>query len=427
MKRSNGPNLGPLPDQAHVIIIGGGPGGVACALALQRLAARLGRSLQITILEGKDFHRERHYNQCAGVLSPPLPRLLEEELDVPFPYHLSRGAIEGYVLHSRRQQLDLPETGEPSIALRRVQFDDYMLEQARQRGIAIWPARAVDLELHADGVVVYSENAPLEGDVVVGAFGLDEGTGAIFTRAAGYRPPNYLSSVVTKYHPGPEAMAQFGCMIHTFLPTVRHVEFGAVTPKGNHLTINIAGEAVDAPTMQLFLALPEVQALLPNLHDNDRHESNDMRIFKGRFPRSLAHRFYGDRYIMIGDAAGLLRAFKGKGVTSAVQTGIRAAQTLLLAGISQQAFDSHYRQANRDIIDDMPYGYAMRRLTMVLSHTGQLDAVLDAARQQPALRTALFDAISAHAPYRQVVAHSMRPSIVAAVVRAGAGNLLQRG
>lgn len=426
MNTSSDSTLGPLANQARVIIIGGGPGGAACALALQRLAAQMGRTLHVTILEGKEFHSERHYNQCAGVLSPPLPCLLEEDLGVAFPRHLSRGAIDGYVLHSGRQDLTLAETGEPSIALRRVQFDDYMLEQARQRGVTLWPARAVDLEFHADRVVVYSENAPVEGDVVVGAFGLDEGTGVVFQRGVGYRPPNFLSSVVTKYHPGPEAMANFGHQIHTFLPPDRRVEFGAITPKGNHLTINIAGQAVDAPTMQAFLALPEVQARLPNLEERSRHEPHDLRIFKGRFPRSLAHRFYGDRYVMIGDAAGLVRAFKGKGVTSAIQTGIRAAHTLLEAGISRQAFDGHYRPANQDIIGDMPYGQAMRRLTMLLTRTALLDAVLEAARQQPALRIALFDAVSAHAPYREVVARSMRPPILASVIAAAAKNLVHR-
>ena len=177
--------------------------------------------------------------------------------------------------------------------------------------------------------------------------------------------------------------------------------------------------------MQTFLDLPEVRACLPGLHDLEHHQPNDLRIFKGRFPASLAHRFYGDRYVLIGDAGGLLRAFKGKGVTSAVLTGIRAARTMLRAGISQRAFAEHFRPANQDIIADMPYGHAMRRLTMLLSRTGQLDAVLDAARQQPALRTALFDAVSAHSSYREVVAHSMRPAIMAAVVQAGAHNLLR--
>jgi flavin-dependent dehydrogenase len=61
---------------------------------------------------------------------------------------------------------------------------------------------------------------------------------------------------------------------------------------------------------------------------------------------------------MVGDAAGLVRAFKGKGVTSAIQTGVRAAETILHHGISAAAFQS-YRAANRDILADLPYGRAM--------------------------------------------------------------------
>lgn len=411
------PGLGPLNNDARVIIIGGGPGGTACAIALQRLATQMGRSLQVTILEGKEFRSELHYNQCAGVLSPPLPQLLEEELDVPFPRHLSRSAIEGYMLHTARQQLSLPETGEPSIALRRVQFDGYMLDQARQRGVTVRPARAVDLEFHADRVVVYSENAPVEGDVVVGAFGLDEGTGASFSRLTGYKPPAFLSSVVTKYHPRPEDIASFGQYIHAFLPPDAQIEFGAITPKGNHLTVNIAGRAVNATTMQKFLDLPQVRAQLPRLEEAFHADSTDLRFFKGRFPCSLAKSFYGDRYVMIGDAAGLVRAFKGKGVTSAVQTGIRAAHVMLHDGISAQAFDVHYRQANQDIIRDLPYGQAMRQLTILMARTNLLDVVIDAARQDETLRTALFDAVSAHAPYREVAGRAFKPSVTALVVR----------
>lgn len=426
MKPGPETSLAPLADQARVIIIGGGPGGVACGLALQRLAGQMGRRLQIAILEGKEFRGERHYNQCAGVLSPPLPELLETELDLPFPRHLSRSAIAGYVLHAARRELCLPETTEPSIALRRVQFDSYMLEQARGRGITVLAARAVDLEFHADRVVVYSENAPVEGDVVVGAFGLDEGTGAIFGRLTGYRPPECLSSVVTNYRASPAGMARFGPFIHAFLPPWPPIEFGAITPKDDHLTINIAGRAVTATTMQAFLRLPEVQAQLPDRARADRDALDSLRFFKGRFPCSLAQRFYGDRYVMIGDAAGLVRAFKGKGVTSAVQTGIRAARTMLQAGISRQAFDCHYRQANQDIIRDLPYGQIMRRLTILLARTGLLDAVLEAARLQPDLRTALFDAVSAHAPYRDIAARSLHPGVMAAVVQAAGRHLVSR-
>ncbi len=137
--------LGPLDSGGRVIVIGGGPAGVACALALQRTALREGRRLTVTILEGKEFIGERHHNQCAGVLSPPLADLLEADLGIPFPHHLVRTVIEEYVLHAAHTSLALRRTGVISHAVRRVQFDAFMLEQARERGVSLVPARAVDV------------------------------------------------------------------------------------------------------------------------------------------------------------------------------------------------------------------------------------------------------------------------------------------
>ncbi len=407
--------LDALQNNGRVVIIGGGPGGTGCALALQKLATQTGRKIQITILEGKHFANEQHYNQCAGVLSPPLPDIMQQSLDLTFPYHLKRGLITDYVLHAAGQTLFLSGHGEPSVALRRVQFDAWMLEATRQRGISVHSARAVDLEFHTDRVVVYTENAPIEADVVVGAFGLDEGTGALFHRQVGYCPPATLSSVVTKYHPGEAGMVSIGERIHAFLPRHPHIEFSAITPKGNHLTINIAGGDVDAPLMASFLDSPTVRAILPNL--DAEHQEGDLRFFKGRFPRSLARHFYGNRYVMVGDAAGLVRAFKGKGVTSAILTGIRAAETILTQGISRAAFEDHYRKANMDIIRDLPYGQLMRHLTIFATYTGLFGTVMRAAQSDTVLQQALFDAVSAHAPYVEIFWRIFRPRIAGKILR----------
>lgn len=408
-------SLGPLRSGARVVIIGGGPGGTGCALALQQLARQRHLDLQIIVLEGKQFAGEQHYNQCAGVLSPPLPDLLEKQLNLRFPDHISRGKINGYVVHTDRESIRLDEQHTPSVAVRRIQFDAYMLDAVRKRGITVLPARAVDLEFHADRVIVYTESASLACDVVVGAFGLDEGSAAMLARQSSYRPPLFLTSVVTKYHPrrGTEA---FGQHIHAFLLADPRIEFGAVTPKGNHLTINIAGKAVDIPAMEAFLRHPAVRAVLIDSEQIRTSDNNGLRFFKGRFPRSLARGFYGDRYVLVGDAAGLVRAFKGKGVTSAVLTGIRAAHTLIEAGISQRAFANHYRPANHDIISDLPYGRLMRKLTIAMAQVHLLDPVLRAADHQPALQAALFDAVSAHDSYQRVLARTLRPSSVAAIV-----------
>jgi flavin-dependent dehydrogenase len=409
--------LGPL-EQGHVVIIGGGPGGTACALALQRMATEMGRNIRLTIVEGKQFVGEMHYNQCLGVLAPPLMDLLWDRLGVKFPYHLSRGEISRYILHTAREQITLDDKDQPSIALRRVQYDAYMLETVKEHGISVVPARAVDLEFHDDRVVVYTDNTPLEADVIVGAFGMDEGSSAMFDRLTPYHPPKALSSIVTKIHPSPEFMQAFGPCIHAFLPAIPNIEFGGMTSKVNHLSINIAGSNVDTNLMEKFLCQPEVRNLLPNPPGCPEDSLSDIQFYKGRIPRSEAGGYFGDRYVVVGDAAGLVRAFKGKGVTTAVITGIRAAETILQHGISETAFSEHYYTSNKDIIQDLPYGQAMRYFTIFLARFHLLDPIIRAAKNNPTLQSALFDAASAHAPYRHVIKQSLNFSVVSSVLRA---------
>jgi flavin-dependent dehydrogenase len=213
-------------------------------------------------------------------------------------------------------------------------------------------------------------------------------------------------------------MAEFGQRIRAFLPRHPRIEFGGITPKGDHLTINVAGRDVDAPLMTEFLSLPQVRSALPNLDHARQTDPNDLRYFKGRFPSSLARNYYGDRYVMIGDAAGLVRSFKGKGITTAVQTGIRAAETILEVGVSRAAFDSHYRKANQDLIGDVIYGQAMRLAVITLARSGMVDAVIRAARSEPRLRRALVGAVSGHDPYRVVWRNSLAPASLLSVLRA---------
>ena len=408
--------FGPLADGATAVVIGGGPAGVATALALKQAAAAAGRAVRVVIVEGKQLTLGQHHNQCAGVLSPPIGALLEAGLGLPFPQHLARAAVTGYVLHARRQSLVLDGAAEPSVALRRVQFDAYMLNAAVDRGVEVMIARATDLEFHSDGVDVYTDSRPLHAAVVVGAFGLDAGTAATFAQAVGYRPPPSLTSVVTKYHPGQDGMAAFGGRIHAFLPGTPGIEFGAVIPKGNHLTITVAGAAADACRMDTFLRLPMVRHVLPCLENAGQFDTGDLRYFKGHFPRGLGRRIAGDRFVVVGDAAGLVRAFKGKGVTAAIETGLRAARVIVSAGISERAFQA-FHDANRDILNDLPYGRAMRHFTIAAARLGLLDPVLRAAEHDAGLRCALFDAVSAHRPYREVVRRGLSAPALKAVWR----------
>lgn len=405
--------MGPPAGDSTVVIIGGGPGGASCALTLKNLSKKLGRNINVVLYEGKIFEQSTHYNQCAGVLSPPIVDILEQRLQIPFPYNLIQREITGYVLYSLRENIRLTRPDHTTYALRRVAFDDYLLAMARKRGVTVISSRVTDLEFYVDRVMVYSESTNCEADVVVGAFGLDDGTARAFERATAYRQPAFLSTIVTKIHPEIEFMSEFGRFIHAFLPPIRQIEFGAVTPKKNHLTINIAGKKVTSDLMNDFLQYPPVKTLLPS---DLKYEEDGLMYFKGKFPLRASRGFFGDRYVMVGDAAGLLRPLKGKGVNMGIVSGINAANTIMNRGISGAAFREGYRSTFREVIDDIPYGKAVRKFVAVASNTRIMDAVIAMARRDGLLEDALYDSVSAHKPFKQILCESLKVKLMLNVI-----------
>jgi len=391
-------NLGFLKDKDVVVIIGGGPAGTSCAIKLKKLSTQKGIHPEIYVYEGKRFEKKSYYNQCIGILSPPLEKIIEQELAIPFPWHIIQKKINGYFIYSENNLVKLSGEHQPSYACRRVEFDNYLFQKTKELGIDVIPARVTDLDFGQDGVMVYSESNNIKADVVVGAFGLDDGMAKIFERVTSYRQPRFLYSVVTKIHPGERSMTQFGDYLHAFVPTsLPHVEFGAITPKGNHLTLNIAGKKVDSEMMDKFLHFPPVREVLPDNLDNVLHH---LYYFKGKFPTLPAKALFGERYLMVGDAAGLNRPFKGKGINSAVITGIRAAEVIVNHGFSKEAFQV-YLNCCSDLTDDIPYGKIIRFLTIQSSKFGFLDSIFETAKKEQALRRAFFNIVSGQETYKR--------------------------
>jgi flavin-dependent dehydrogenase len=414
--------LGPLGSGQTVAIIGGGPAGAGCALALKKFAAARDLDVKVVIYEGKDFETQPHYNQCVGVLSPPIIQILERELGVPFPYHLSQRQITGYVLHSDHRALVMPGEDEPSISVRRVTFDNYLLQQAQAKGAEVIHSRVTDIEFGPEGVMLYSETDNRRADVVVGAFGLDDGSAKIFERVTKYRQPRFLNSIVTKVHPGEDIVAHFENSIHAFLPSRREIEFGAVTPKKNHLTINVAGSDVTAQSLHDFLNMPEVRKVLPVA---DSWSPDGLACFKGKFPIHVARGFYGNRHVIIGDAAGLLRPFKGKGVNMGILTGMRAARTMLDVGIGKRAFEDFEAKCH-DITGDLPYGKLMRFVAVRIANWKILDGILAVAETNEKLRRALFDSVSAHQSYKNILRDSWDFRLFVQILGSVIGSILHR-
>ncbi|HVG34550.1 MAG TPA: GNAT family N-acetyltransferase, partial [Pyrinomonadaceae bacterium] len=375
--------------------------------------------------EGKDFGV--HANQCVGVLSPPIEEVLTSELGLHLPPALIKRQIFGYRLHGVRENVLLTghgahagelEHGRATYAVERAHFDRFLLDQARELGAEVVEARVTGIEFvraaGLDEVRVYSESLYEKADVVVGAFGLDEGMLSVFedvtarsTRRGFERPSKWLKSYLTTIETSARFQAEkLGHIVHAFLlpPRCPRIEFGAITPKGDHILVNIAGEQVTSRDLDQFLQLPEVQVLLPGF------DAGAINYYEGRFPSSPARRPFGHRYLLVGDATGWLRPFKGKGINTAIMTGIRAAEVMLEHGVSERALQN-YSRACTDLRGDYHYGVMVRRL-MLVGARHVLDPMIDVGKVDPLMYDALFDAVSGHDSYRNIIKRSLKPRLV---------------
>jgi flavin-dependent dehydrogenase len=391
--------LGPLEDGQTVVIIGGGPGGTSCAITLSRLAKRRNMDLNIVLYEGKDFGKNEQFNPCVGVLSPPIEEILEKDLGILFPYNLVLEKIPGYYLHSDDEDIKLEGEGEISWAVHRVLFDNYLLHKVKDAGVKVIHGRVTNIDVEPSGVMVYSEMDNRRADVVVGAFGLDEGACKVFETATRYQTARYMSTILTKFYPEKEEMEKFGNCIHAFLPSLRGIEFGAITPKIDHLDINIAGSKVNWRWMDNFLLLPQVTKVLPSNFAMQRHE---LFYSRWQFPTAPAKNLFGDRYVTVGDASGIIRAFKGKGVNTACTTGIKAAEVMMNAGISKEAFKDYYNSFSY-ITGDLPYGKMVRLFATFSAHFGLFSPMIKLATEDRKFRTAFFDSVAGSKMFKKII------------------------
>lgn len=390
----------PLCEGDTVIIIGGGPAGAACAIALARTRQACGRGPRVVLIEAKQFGQQQ--NQCAGVLSPPGPDAIARDLGVALPPGMLQRRIIGYVLHGETcsAYLDGQRLGESPHTLRRVELDTFLLDQAKRLGVEVVHSRATDIEFAGGQVVVYTDTGSFRGAVVLGAFALDEGMARAFSRRTRYRPPASLETLACKIHPAGLAFAPglLDDCIHVFLPGRPPVDFGALIPKGNHIVVLVAGARLSLRDLEGFMAQASVRKLLPAAGELQGY-------FKGAFPLGPARGLYGDRYMMIGDAAGLVRPFKGKGINAAIEGGVRCARAMLAHGVSRDTFSGFVR-SQQHLIRDVWYGRLVRWLVTVTSRRRLLDPFVVEATRNQGLSQVLFDCISGRTTYREVVLRS---------------------
>jgi hypothetical protein len=203
-----------------------------------------------------------------------------------------------------------------------------------------------------------------------------------------------------------------GTSMHVFLLNLPRLEFAALIPKGDYVTMCLLGEDIDKELVQSFFHAPEVKLCLPpdwHVPEDFCHCSPKLNI------RGAVHPF-ADRVVFIGDC-GVTRLYKD-GIGAAYRTAKAAAITAVFEGISAEDFRQHFWPACQYLATDNQVGRIVFAATRQIQERqflrrGVWRMVTAEQHKAGGLRRmsmVLWDTFTGSAPYRSVFLRTLHPA-----------------
>jgi flavin-dependent dehydrogenase len=421
-----------LHDGSRVAIIGGGPAGSFFSFFLLDMANRIDLDIHVDIYEPRDFSRAGPIgcNMCGGIISESLVQMLATEGIILPPTVVQRG-IDSYMLHmdvgSVRIKTPVQEKRIAAISrgpgprdLKEVKwrsFDGYLQKLATEKGAHVVNKRVREIAWVDGRPRLKSGNEFSDAyDLLVFAVGVNSSLKMLLQNSGfEYECPQTTKTFIQEYYIGEETIADLlGSSMHVFLLDIPRLEFAAIIPKGDYVTVCLLGDEVDKALVQAFLNSPEVKACFP---EDWRPEAKSCNC-SPRISTAGAKGIYGDRFVFVGDC-GVTRLYKD-GIGAAYRTAKAAATMAVLQGISTEDFAEHYQSACRRIETDNLIGkfvfYVTRQIQRrrftrrALLRMVTKEQMGDLSERRMSL--VLWDTFTGSAPYREILLQTLSPQFI---------------
>lgn len=423
------PNSMQLDDGARVGVIGGGPAGSFFSIFVLDMAHRMGIDIQVDIYEPRDYTKPGPIgcNMCGGIISESLVQNLAAE-GINLPTSIVQRGIDSYMLHMDvgDVQIDTPLLEKRIGAVYRGpgprdikeikwgSFDGYLLDLAIQRGANVIHQR-VDEILWTNNrpEIKVRKGDPVAYDLATVAIGVNAAARKLFNNLEiEYEIPKTTKTFIQEYYLGEEKIAEIlGSSMHVFLLDIPRLEFAAIIPKGDYVSLCLLGEDIDKELVTNFLETPQVKSCFPMDWDFECKSCN----CSPRINVAGSKRPFGDRIVFIGDS-GVTRLYKD-GIGAAYRTAKSAATTSVLHGVSAEDFEKRYYPTCRKIETDNSIGKLMFIVTRQIqkrrfARRGVLKMTADEQAHKesiPRMSMVLWDMFTGSAPYQEIFVRTLSP------------------
>ncbi len=421
-----------LTDGSRVAVMGGGPAGSMFGYFLLDLAEKVDLQLQVDIYEPRDFSLvgPPGCNMCAGIISESLIQLLAVE-GIRFPATVVQRGVDTYVLHTDvgSTRFETPQLekrigavfrGAGPLGMRALEwssFDGYLLDEAVKKGARHIRGRISDVA-RGDGCVQIKprQGEPQNYDLLAVATGVNSNALKFFEPiVTGFKPPEVTKLFIREYYVGREEIERHLGVhtIHFFLLDLPGLDFAAIVPKGNYVTVCLLGDVIANEVFEQFLHSPQVAACMPPGWEPEGFVCHCApRInFTGAFHP------YADRMVFLGDS-GISRLYKD-GIGAAYRAAKYAASTAISHGISEADFEAHYWRMVQSMEEDnqagkrlfsmvsliKPRRFAMRGVLNMVVHEQEKEA------DQRRMSGVMWDMFTGSAPYRDIIRRLFHPAL----------------
>ncbi len=386
--------------KSDVVVVGAGPSGSTCAWHLAD------KGFNVTVLEWKAMPRMK---LCGGALSDEVFKLLGFKPDVK-----EYVDVNTVLFYSPSGNSYIFNYGESVGALiPRYRFDEQLVAKAVEAGASVYTGKQVTgVEWSREGVKVYCrDGSSYEADVVVGA----DGFSSVVSRDAGLTPEGWyernafcpVALIPKKYEEGePQTEFYFGIFGEGYAWIFRHYD---------HLNVGIGTfrrNYKGNPRSMLISFMRENKVAAERVKGADFKR---MEVYGAYIPYDGAKpKTYGDRVLLVGDAAGLVSTLTGEGIRYAIKSGIIAAEVLEDKLTSSELSEEHLKVYQDRCLEDpsirrtLAFGRVIRDI--MFSDLETLSKLVDLIGGDPEMKKMFVDLIFTRDGYRDLLLQ-MLPNI----------------